>query len=265
MCRAEGMAMGRFEGRVVIVTGASGGIGSVTCRRFASEGANIVAVDLASAELDDVVKSVEAMGNEAIAVPADVREAAQVEAYVMSAMTRFGQVDVLFNNAGIEGPVASTLEYAEEDFDRVIDVNVKGVWFGMKYAIPAMLEGGGGAVVNTASLAGLAGTPGVVAYGVSKHAVVALTKTGAREFAGMGIRTNAVAPSPINTRMWDALVEGYGGDDPDAFRKAAEVRNPMGRYGDPEEVAGVVMFLASDEASYVNGSIVPVDGGLRAM
>jgi NAD(P)-dependent dehydrogenase (short-subunit alcohol dehydrogenase family) len=256
--------MGRFDNRVVVVTGAAGGIGVAACERFASEGARIVAVDMVGADLSAVVGAAEAAGAEAIAVEADVTVEEQVIAYVARAEEQFGRVDVLFNNAGIEGPVAGSLDYEAADFDRVMAVNVNGVFYGLKHAVAAMLRGGGGAIVNTASVAGLAGTPGVVAYGASKHAVVGLTRTFAREFAGRNIRTNAICPSPINTRMWDALVDGMGGDDPDAFRKSREVANPMGRYGEPAEVAAVVAFLASDDASYLTGAILPVDGGARA-
>lgn len=256
--------MGRFDNRVVIVTGAAGGIGLAACERFASEGAKVVAVDLASSDLDGVVRAIEGAGGEGISVATDVTDEAQVAAYVSAAEERFGRVDVLFNNAGIEGPVAGSLDYEAATFDKVIAVNVNGVFYGLKHTVPAMLRSGGGSVINTASVAGLAGTPGVIAYGASKHAVVGLTRTFAREFAGQNVRTNAVCPSPIDTRMWDALVDGYGGDNAEEFRKESEMRNPMGRYGEPSEVVGVVTFLASDDASYVNGAILPVDGGARA-
>ena len=161
-------------------------------------------------------------------------------------------------------PVGSTLDYTEETFDSIMAVNAKGVFFGIKHAANAMLESGGGTIVNTASTAGLIGTPGIIAYGASKHAVVGMTKTAAREFAGQGIRCNAVCPSPIETRMWFALVEGYGGDDPETFDKERQAANPMGRYGKPEEVVALVLFLLSEDASYMNGAIVPVDGGSQA-
>lgn len=256
--------MGRFDNRTVIITGAAGGIGLSACERFGSEGANVVAVDLAGSDLHGAVSAVEMAGGDCIAVEADVTDEAQVEHYVAVAVERLGRVDVLFNNAGVEGRVAPSEDYESDWFDFVMDVNVKGVFYGLKHTVKAMLASGGGAIVNTASVAGLAGTPGIVAYGASKHAVVGLTRTFAREYAGRGVRTNAVCPSPIDTRMWDSLVEGIGGDRADEFRKEAEMRNPMGRYGRPEEVAAVVAFLASDDASYLNGAILPVDGGARA-
>ena len=254
----------RFEGKTAIVTGAAGGIGRAACVRLAEEGANVVAVDLASAPIDGTTELVSAAGGRIIGVPADVTVEAEVAGYVAAAVSEFGGVDCLFNNAGIEGPVESTLTYSEETFDSIMDVNAKGVFFGLKHAANAMLESGGGSIVNTASTAGLIGTPGIIAYGASKHAVVGMTKTAAREFGGQGIRTNAVCPSPIETRMWYALVEGYGGDDPDTFDKERQAANPMGRYGKPEEVVALVLFLLSDDASYMNGAIVPVDGGSQA-
>lgn len=254
----------RFEGRVAVVTGAAGGIGSAACRRFAAEGARVVAVDLGTADLGAAVSIIEGAGSEGFSIEADVTDESQVAAYVAAVEERYGRIDVLFNNAGIEGPVSPTVDYPEPAFDAVMGVNVKGVFFGMKHTAASMMRTGGGSIINTASVAGLCGTPMVIAYGASKHAVVGMTKTAAREWGPVGIRTNAVCPSPIDTRMWDALVEGLGGDDADEFRKQSEQRVPLGRIGAPDEVVALVTFLASDDASFINGAIYPVDGGSRA-
>ena len=256
--------MNRFTGRVVIVTGAAGGIGLAACERFASEGASVVAVDLATTDLGAAVSTVEAQGGAALAVGADVTRSDEVAGYVQAAMDNFGRVDVLFNNAGIEGTYAPMIEYTEESFDQVIAVNVRGVWLGIKYAAPAMISGGGGSIVNTASVAGLFGSRGISPYSASKHAVAGLTKSAALELARSGVRVNAVCPAPIETRMMRSLETFIGGDDADEVRKAFAERLPAERYGEPHEVAALVAFLASDEASYITGSLYPIDGGYSA-
>jgi NAD(P)-dependent dehydrogenase (short-subunit alcohol dehydrogenase family) len=254
----------RFKGKVAIVTGAAGGIGLAAVERFAREGANVVAVDLAGTALDEAVAKAETADANCIAVAADVTRSDQVAGYVKAAVDRFGGVDVLFNNAGIEGWVGPSTEYPEEMFDKVLAVNVKGVWLGMKYAVPEMRKRGSGAIVNTASTAALGGTPTIIAYGASKHAVVGMTKSAALEFASQGIRTNAVCPSPIETRMMRALERGINPDEPEAVHANMASANPMGRYGEPSEVAALVAFLCSDDASYINGGIFTVDGGSKA-
>ena len=256
--------MSRFMGRVAIVTGAAGGIGLAACERFASEGATVVAVDLATTDLGAAVAAAEAQGAAALAVGADVTKSDEVSGYVQAAMDNFGRVDVLFNNAGIEGTYFPMVDYPEDDFDRVIAVNVRGVWLGIKYAAPAMIAGGGGAIVNTASVAGLFGTRGISPYAASKHAVAGLTKSAALELATSGVRVNAVCPAPIETRMMRSLETFIGGDDADEVRKTLAERLPAQRYGEPHEVAALVAFLASDEAGYITGSLYPIDGGYSA-
>lgn len=254
----------RFAGKVAVITGAAGGIGRAAALRFAREGASVVAVDLPGTGLDEVAAAVEAEGRNALAVPADVTRAADVERYALAAKERFGRIDAFFNNAGIEGWIGPMLAYPEEQFDRVLAVNVKGVWLGMKYVAPVMAAGGGGVIVNTASVAGLSGTPGIIAYGASKHAVVGMTKTAALELAPAKIRVNAVCPSPIETRMMRALERGINPDAPEEAKERMVATNPMGRYGEPEEVAALVAYLCSGDASYLNGAIIPVDGGRMA-
>jgi len=210
------------------------------------------------------VERVEAAGGQAIAVEADVSLATDVQRYVELAKQQCGGVDCFFNNAGIEGWVGPSTEYPEDVFDKVLAVNVKGVWLGMKYVVPALRERGGGSIVNTASVAGLSGTPTIIAYGASKHAVVGMTKSAAIEFAPDKIRTNAVCPSPIETRMMRSLERGMNADHPEAVHDAIAQGIPLGRYGEPSEVAALVAFLCSDDASFINGGIYTIDGGSRA-
>ncbi|MBW2723353.1 MAG: SDR family oxidoreductase [Deltaproteobacteria bacterium] len=254
----------RFEGKTIIVTGAAGGIGRATVERLAREGAQIVAVDLKQSQLDEALALATSAGVEAIAVGADVSDASDVQRYVDEAVTRFGGVDALFNNAGIEGSIVPMEEYPVDVFEKVMSVNVTGVFLGIKHVIPALRARGGGSIVNTSSVAGLTGNPVISAYVASKHAVIGLTRSAAQAYGAEGIRTNAVCPSPVETRMMRSLEKGISAENPEEVKQMMESRIPLGRYGTPEEVAALVAFLCSDDAKFINGGIYPIDGGMTS-
>jgi len=254
----------RFEEKVMIVTGAAGGIGLATVERFAAEGARVTAVDLPGTPLDRAVDAAKAAGSEALAVEADVTSVEDVQNYVDRASEHFGGIDFLFNNAGIEGVVCPLDEYPLENFEKVMAVNVTGVFLGMKCVVPALRARGGGAIVNTASVAGITGNSLIPAYVASKHAVVGLSRSGGQTYAGEGIRVNAICPSPIETRMMRSLEAGLEADSAESAKELMTASIPAGRYGSPEEVAALVAFLCSDEAAFINGSVYTIDGGMTS-
>jgi NAD(P)-dependent dehydrogenase (short-subunit alcohol dehydrogenase family) len=253
----------RLDGRVAIVTGGAGVIGTATMQLLAERGARIVAVDRKAQELAAAIADLPASA-EAFAVTADVRDEDEVAAYVRAATDKFGAIDVFYNNAGIEGDIAPITKYSLETFRRVLDVNVVGVFLGMKHVLPVMLQQNRGSIINTASIAGLIGSPDVAVYTASKHAVIGLTKSAAQECASTGVRVNCVCPGLIDSRMLSAIIEGRNTGNTPVPNDRIVDRIPARRLGLASEVASVVAFLASDEASYVSGSAYTVDGGRTA-
>jgi len=241
---------------VAIVSGASSGIGRSTAVRLAEEGARVVAADVDSEGGAETVETIESDGGDATFVEVDVTSQEDVATMVETAVDTYGGLDIAFNNAGIEGQHATASEQPDENWERVIDINLEGVFFAMREEIPAMLEDGGGAIVNTASVAGLFGFPNLSPYVASKHGVIGLTKTAAVEFSADGIRVNAVCPGVIETPM----VARAGEEDPETI-EATIAATPINRLGQPEEIASAVTWLCSADASFVTGESLVVDGG----
>jgi NAD(P)-dependent dehydrogenase (short-subunit alcohol dehydrogenase family) len=253
-----------FKGKIAVITGAGNGIGRQTALAFATHGAKVLAIDKDAASAERTAEMIKKQGGEARTHAADVTRSADVQAYVKTAVDAYGRIDCFFNNAGIVGKVTPITDYDEALFDQLISVNVKGVFLGLRYVLPIMLRQKSGAVVNTASVAGLVGTPGMSAYVASKHAVIGLTKCAAGEVARSGIRVNAVCPGPIETNMIHTVEREINPDNPASVGDRYRTALPLGRYGTPEEVANVVLFLCSDLASNVSGAQYVIDGGRTA-
>ncbi|MFC3608795.1 glucose 1-dehydrogenase [Stutzerimonas tarimensis] len=248
----------QFQDKVVLVTGAAGGIGAGTAAAFAREGAKVMLADIDADQGGQRVAEVEAAGGQAAFRRCDVSKSEDMRALVEETIARFGRLDILHNNAGISGGTDFTADISEDDWDRVIAINLKGVWLGLKYAIPPMLEQGGGVIVNTASALALTVLPGSAHYNATKHAVAGLTKTAATEYARHSIRINAVCPGVIRTAMLQNapnLAE---------LEPRLLALHPAGRLGEVEEVVNAVLWLASDGASFMHGSLMTVDGGWTA-
>lgn len=243
----------RIEGKVAVVTGAGCGMGAAIAERFVAEGAFVVAADI-SGKQNELARR---LGERCIPYHADVSSATAVRGMMEVARRTFGGLNILCNNAGIQGPLQKTADYDEAAFERVLAVNARGVFLGMKYAIPIMLEGGGGNIVNTASMASVVAFPQLVAYNASKGAVRMMTKTAAVEYAEQNIRVNCFCPGSIKTGMLDGMPQEYV----DAVVQA----NPVKRVGQPREIADLALFLASDEAAFITGTEILIDGGYTAL
>ena len=244
---------GRLAGKVAVVTGAGSGMGAAMVRQFCAQGANVIAADVSGGQ-DQLAADLAAdSGTVCHAIHADVSKSADVQAMLNLAVERFGRLDILCNNAGIAGPIAPTAEHDEDAFDAVIAVNLRGVFLGMKYAIPLMLSTGGGSIINTSSMASLVAFLGMPGYSASKGGVSMLTKLTAAEYASQGIRVNAILPGAIDTGMTKGL--------PKEFLAGAIAATLMGRIGTPDEIAHLAVFLASDESSFITGTLTQVDGG----
>lgn len=251
--------MKKLENKVAIITGGAGSIGMTTAKLFLEEGAKVLLVDL---EEEPLKKAVTELGGKAVQYcVADVTKAADVKSYVDTAVKAFGKIDVFFNNAGIEGTVKPIVDYPEEMFDKVIAVNVRGVWLGNKYVLPNMNDGG--SIIITSSVAGLLGSPNVSAYIISKHAGVGIMRATSVEAAPRKIRVNSVHPSPVDNRMMRSLEEGFSPGKGAAVKKQLELTIPLGRYAKPIEIAKLVLFLASDDSQFITGTTQVIDGGIN--
>ncbi|MDV2582431.1 SDR family NAD(P)-dependent oxidoreductase [Alkalibacillus haloalkaliphilus] len=250
-------------GKTVLITGGAGGIGLETAKAFLEEGANVALVDISSEALEKAKQLLNNPSN-VLTIQADVTEESDVKSYVEKTVETYGSIDVFLNNAAIAGPAIPIKDLEKKQFETIMDINVTGVFLGLKYVINQMEKQGYGSIINTASNAAYIGSAGMAGYIASKHAVAGITKTAALEVADSGIRVNAVAPAAIDTQMLSGIQQNVSPDDPEGAGEAIKQGIPLGRFGTPKDVAEIVLFLASDRTSFVTGSLYNVDGGMQA-
>ncbi|WP_040486509.1 SDR family NAD(P)-dependent oxidoreductase [Listeria grayi] len=255
--------MGKLTDKVAIITGGSGGIGKKTAELFLEEGAKVVLVDISGDALQKAAEELNA-SDRVFTVEADVTKEEDTKRYVSATIDKFGQLDVFFNNAGIEGEIKALVDQTLEDFERVIKVNLTGQFLGLKYVLPILTKQGNGSVINTASVAGLDGSSFLAPYVASKHGVSGLTKAAALEVADKGVRVNSVHPSPVNTRMMRSIEKNLNPDDAEKAKEEFTKDIPVGRYAEASDVAKLVLFLASDDSKFITGAQYRVDGGMGA-
>ncbi len=253
-----------FDNKVAIITGAGGGIGHAVAKELKEKGAKLVLVDVSSEALTELSKDLNLNKDNSILLKADVTKEDNVKYYVDKAVERFGKIDIFINNAGTEGKVSSIVDTNKEDLDFVLNVNVKGVYYGLKYVMTQMIKQKSGSIINTSSVAGFMGSPGLCPYVASKHAVIGITKTAALEAAPYNIRVNAVCPGPVDNRMMRSIEEGSLPGNGDAVKTEFLKLIPLGRYASNEDVSKLILFLASDDSTYITGQAYRVDGGMNA-
>ena len=253
--------MPQFKNKNIIITGGSGGIGAETAKQMLEEGANVLIVDIDKDALEQTASEINS--SRLHVFQADVSDENQVQAYAEKAKELFDHVDLFFNNAGIEGKVFPLEDYPMEEFHKVIDINVKGAYYGLRYVFPMMKENGG-SIIITSSVAGITGTANVLPYVTSKHALIGMMRSAALEGAQYKIRVNTINPSPVDNRMMRSLEEGFAPGQGDAAKENFEQSIPLGRYATNDEVAKLAMFLASDDSQFITGTVNPIDGGMTA-
>ncbi|PTL40240.1 SDR family NAD(P)-dependent oxidoreductase [Alkalicoccus saliphilus] len=255
--------MGKLDGAIAVITGGAGNLGKTAAELFIREGAKVALVDNNSEKLEKEVERLTSLG-EIISIKADVTNENDVKNYVEVVKNRWGRIDVFLNNAGVLGKVAPLVNQTAEDYYFLMDINVKGVFLGLKYVMPVMITQKSGSIINTSSTSGLAGSSGNSLYSASKHAVVGLTKTAALESSSEGVRVNSIHPSPIDSEMMRNIEKELNSDDPEKIKEKIISRIPAGRYGSMKEVAGVMLFLAGEDSKFITGSQYRVDGGMGA-